>query len=49
MDRKTIGAVHLVGGLVAGWFGWQAQDWGVLTIALVMVVVSLHHFGKKPR
>ena len=47
MDPKTQGWIQLIGGLIAGWFGWQAQDYGVLVLAVVALVMSAHHLGGK--
>lgn len=51
MDPKTLGWIQLIGAIVAGWFGWQAQDWGVVILALVFLLMSFHHLGagKKKR
>lgn len=47
MNPKTLGAIQLIGGLVAGWFGWQNSDWGVLTVAIVLLLMAMHHFMEK--
>ncbi len=45
MNPKTIGAIQLIGGLVAGWLGWG--DWAVVVLAAVFVLMSVHHFMEK--
>lgn len=45
VSAKTLGAVQLIGGLLALWLGWG--DWAVVVLALVLVVMAVHHFMEK--
>ena len=47
MDSKTIGIVQFFGAVIAGYFGWQSSDWGVLVLALVFLIMSAHHFTEE--
>ncbi len=47
MKPITLAWVQLIGALLAGWFGWQGKDWGVLVLALVLVIMAVHHFMEK--
>ncbi len=48
MDSKTRGWIYVVGGLIAGWMGWQAKDWATLILSVLFLVSGYHHaFGKK--
>ena len=50
IDAKTLGWIKIVGAVVAGWLGWRAvpSDWGVVVLALVILIAGLSHaFGKK--
>jgi len=44
LTGKQLAWVQLIGGLVAGWLGYQNNDWGVVVLAVVMLIISLHHF-----
>jgi len=44
MNAKLLGGVQLVGALIAGWFAWQGARWDSLVLALVFLIMSIHHF-----
>ncbi|MEM4327764.1 MAG: hypothetical protein QXK64_00890 [Candidatus Woesearchaeota archaeon] len=43
MATKTLGAVMLIGAIVAGWIALRAQRWDSVLLALVLFVMSIHH------
>jgi len=47
MEHQWMGWVQLIGSLIAGYFGYQDSNWGVLTLALVLLITSVHHFTSK--
>jgi len=47
VETKVLGAVQAAGGIVGAYFGWQNQDWGVLAIAIVLIVMAVHHLTEK--
>lgn len=47
MDSKTLGTVQLIGGIIAGWIGYQNMRWDSITLAAVLVVTAIHHYMEK--
>ena len=47
INTKTLGVVQLIGALVAGYFGWMNTNWGVLVLAIVILVMGIHHLTSK--
>jgi len=47
MDRKVRGGLYLIGGLVAGWMGWQAKDWTDVILSVLFLVSAWHHLMDK--
>jgi hypothetical protein len=45
LDAKTLGWLGIIGGLVAGWLSWG--DWGVVVLALVVLLGGLSHVSGK--
>lgn len=48
MDAKALGVIQLIGAVIAGYFGIQNKDWGVLALAIVVLIMAHHHFTEKP-
>jgi len=44
---KVLGGIQLVGAVIAGFLGWQNQDWGVLVLAIVFLATAFHHLTEK--
>lgn len=44
MDSKTLGVVQLLGALISGYFGYTDGNWGVVVIAVVLLVMAVNHF-----
>jgi hypothetical protein len=49
MDSKVLGGIQLVGALIAGWVGFQAQRWDSLVLALLFLVTAIHHLTEKTK
>lgn len=47
LKAKQLGWIQLLGALVAGWFGWQAQRWDSVVLAAVFLVMSYHHLTER--
>jgi len=44
MEAKVLGGIQLIGGLIAGWMGFNGGDWGVVIISIVLILMAIHHF-----
>jgi hypothetical protein len=49
IDAKTLGIVQLIGAVVAGYLGWQDASWGVLILAIVLLVTAGHHLTEETK
>ncbi|MFC1685537.1 hypothetical protein ACFLZZ_00780 [Nanoarchaeota archaeon] len=49
IEYKTMGWLQLIGAVVAGFFGYQDSNWGVLTLAIVLLLTSIHHLTTKKK
>jgi len=49
MSPKTLGIVQLIGAIVAGYFGWQSSNWGILALTAVFLVTAVHHLTEEKR
>jgi len=43
MESKTLGVIQLIGALLSGYLGYTDGNWGVVVIAVVLLVMSVHH------
>jgi hypothetical protein len=47
MEPKVLGTIQIVGAVVAGWIGLQAQRWDSLVLALLFAITGIHHLMEK--
>ncbi|MBW2970440.1 hypothetical protein KY309_02000 [Candidatus Woesearchaeota archaeon] len=45
MQPKVLGGIQVIGGLIAGYFGWG--DWAIVVLALLFIIMGIHHFTEK--
>jgi len=44
---KVLGAIQSICAIVAGYFGWQTKSWGLLILALALIITAIHHLTEE--
>jgi len=44
---RTLAIIQLIGALIAGYFGYSDGNWGIVVLALVFLIMAVHHFQEK--
>ncbi|MBU0460611.1 MAG: hypothetical protein KJ597_00530 [Nanoarchaeota archaeon] len=49
IHEKVLGLIQFAGGILAGVLGWLNKDWAVVILAVVILIMGVHHLTEKKK